>query len=135
MASLNKTLLIGRLGKDPEIRSTGTGTTVATITIATDEKYKDSSGQWQERTEWHRVVAFGPKGETMGKYLRKGSSVFIEGKLQTRSWDDKDGSKRYSTEIIVVDFQFLDSNGERSEPEQQYRSAANATVEDEDIPF
>lgn len=147
--SLNKVLLIGNLGKDPEVRQTGTGTTVVTLTLATNERYKDGSGQWTDKSEWHRVVAFGPRAETMGKYLKKGSPVFIEGQLQTRSWDDKDGTKKYMTEIVMRDFQFLDKATDRSSDRSSggypdvdqsagapdYAMSGSSSVDDEDIPF
>jgi single-strand DNA-binding protein len=108
MASLNKTMIIGRVGKDPDIRTTQNGKTVATLSVATSERYKDSQGQRQEKTEWHNVVIFGKTAEVVQKYLRKGSMVYIEGKLQTQSWDDQQsGQKRYKTEIVGDRMQML----------------------------
>lgn len=115
MASgVNKVLLIGRLGKDPEVRYTTTGGSVATFSVATNENWTDKNGQKQERTEWHRIVAWGKLGEICGQYLSKGREAFIEGRLQTREWTDKDGNKRYTTEIVASNVQFLGGSGERS---------------------
>jgi single-strand DNA-binding protein len=107
VGGLNKVLLIGHLGKDPELRTTGSGTSVANLSLATSEAYTDKSGQKQDKTEWHRVVAFGKLAENMGQYLRKGRQVFVEGKLQTRQWDDRDGNKRYTTEVVALNVVFL----------------------------
>jgi single-strand DNA-binding protein len=108
--SVNKVLLIGRLGSNPEIRYTNTGTAVANFNMATSENWNDKSGQRQERTEWHRVVVWGKLAELCEKYLAKGRQCFVEGRLQTRSWDDKDGNKKYTTEIVATTVQFLGSN-------------------------
>jgi len=105
--SVNKVLLIGRLGNNPEIRYTNTGTAVANFNLATSESWNDKTGQKQERTEWHRVVVWGKLAELCEKYLAKGRQCFVEGRLQTRSWDDKDGNKRYTTEIVANIVQFL----------------------------
>jgi single-strand DNA-binding protein len=105
--SVNKVLLIGRLGNNPEIRYTNTGTAVANFNLATSESWNDKQGQKQERTEWHRVVVWGKLAELCEKYLAKGRQCFVEGRLQTRSWDDKDGNKRYTTEIVASTVQFL----------------------------
>lgn len=105
--SVNKVLLIGRLGANPEIRRTNTGTTVANFNLATSENWNDKNGQRQERTEWHRVVVWGKLAELCEKYLSKGRQCFIEGRLQTRSWDDKEGNKKYTTEIVASTVQFL----------------------------
>ena len=99
--SLNKVTLIGNLGKDPEIRYTGDNRPIANLTIATSERWKDQSGQQQEKTEWHRVVVFGNLADVIQKYLKKGDSVYFEGKLQTRKWTDKEGQERYTTEVVV----------------------------------
>lgn len=109
MGSLNKALLIGRLGQDPEVRYTQNNTAVATINIATSERYKDTNGDWQEKTEWHRVVCWGRLAEVCQQYLKKGAQVYIEGPIQTRSWQDKDGQTRYTTEIKAGVLQMLDS--------------------------
>lgn len=112
MASVNKVILIGNLGADPELRQTQSGMAVANIRLATTDNRKDRDGNRQEKTEWHRIVAFGRTAELCGQYLSKGRQVYIEGRLQTRSWDDKDGNKRYSTEIVADNVTFL-SGGER----------------------
>ncbi len=111
MSSLNKAQLIGRLGQDPEVRYTQSNTAVATLSIATSERYKDSNGEQQERTEWHRVVAWGRLAEICQQYLNKGSLVYIEGPIQTRSWEDNQGQKRYTTEIKALQMTMLDSKG------------------------
>ena len=108
---LNKCTLIGNLGKDVEVRYTQSGTAVANFSIATTEKWKDKDGAQQEQTEWHNIVAFARLGEICGEYLSKGSKVYIEGRIQTRSWDDKDGNKRYTTEIVAKEMKMLDSKG------------------------
>lgn len=105
--SVNKVMLIGRLGNNPEIRYTNTGTAVANFNVATSENWNDKNGQKQERTEWHRVVVWGKLAELCEKYLSKGRQCFVEGRLQTRSWDDKEGNKRYTTEIVAATIQFL----------------------------
>jgi single-strand DNA-binding protein len=113
MASVNKVILVGRLGKDPEVRSTPSGVTVAKFTIATDEKFTDRSGEKQERTEWHNIVAWNKLGEICGQYLRKGKLVYIEGSIRTESWEDKEsGQKKYRTEIIANSMQMLDRRGD-----------------------
>lgn len=99
MASLNKVILIGNLGRDPEVRYTSTGQAVANFTVATNEAWTNKQGQREERTEWHRIVAWGALGERAGEYLRKGKQVYIEGRLQTRKWTDREGQERYTTEI------------------------------------
>ena len=109
MGSLNKAMIIGFLGQDPETRYTDNGTAVTTVSVATTSRWKDKqSGEQKERTEWHRCVAWGRQAETFAQFLKKGSQVYIEGELQTRSWEDKDGIKRYTTEIRVWQFSFLD---------------------------
>ncbi len=115
MAGVNKVIIVGRLGKDPEVRTVGNGGTVAQLTVATSENWVDKEGQKQERTEWHRVVAWGKLGEICGKHLAKGRQVYVEGRLQTRSWEDQQGQKKYSTEIVASTVQFLGAAGERSE--------------------
>jgi single-strand DNA-binding protein len=115
MAGVNKVIIVGRLGKDPEVRTVGNGGTVAQLTVATSENWVDKEGQKQERTEWHRVVAWGKLGEICGKHLSKGRQVYVEGRLQTRSWEDQQGQKKYSTEIVASTVQFLGAAGERSE--------------------
>ena len=111
MASVNKAILVGNLGRDPELRYTKSGGPVCNFTLATNEKWKGQDGQLNERTEWHRVVAFGRTGELCAQYLAKGRSVYLEGRIQTREWEDKEGSKRYTTEIIANTVQFLGGRG------------------------
>jgi single-strand DNA-binding protein len=113
MASINKVILVGRLGKDPEVKATPSGSTVAKFSLATDEKFTDREGNKQERTEWHNVIAWGKLGEICGQYLRKGKLVYIEGKIRTDSWEDKETKqKRYRTEIIADTMQMLDRKGD-----------------------
>ena len=110
---INKVILVGRLGKDPEIRSTPQGSTVAKFTVATDEKFTDREGNKQERTEWHNIAAWGKLGEICGQYLKKGKLVYIEGSIRTDSWDDKEsGQKKYRTEIIANTMKMLDRRGD-----------------------
>ena len=142
MAGINKVIIIGRLGRDPEVRYTQDGTAVANFSVATSEEWRDKdSGEKRERTEWHRIVAWRRLGELCGQYLSKGRQVYIEGKLQTRSWE-QDGVKRYSTEIVASDVQFLGGRdggpgGDASQggfqggpPEPPF-----ADDQDDDIPF
>ena len=113
--SVNKVILLGNVGKDPEIRSTTGGTMVANFTLATSDRTKDAQGNWQDRTEWHNLVAFTRTAEIVRDYVKKGSKLYIEGKIQTRSWDDKEtGAKRYRTEIIVNDLSLLSGREEGS---------------------
>jgi len=113
--SLNKVMLIGRLGADPEFRVTPNGSSVVNFNLATHESYKDKNGQKVERTEWHRIVAWDKLAETCKQYLTKGKLIYVEGKLTTRSWDDKEtGKKNYITEIVATDMTMLESKGERS---------------------
>ena len=142
-SSVNKVILVGRLGKDPEVRYTAGGKAVANFSIATDESYKDAQGEKQKKTEWHNVVVWGNSVEAfVQKYLHKGDMVYVEGKLQTRSWDDKDGNKKYTTEINVTDIKGLvTAPVDGGQPQQQRPAArpaqrqAAAQVNDEDIPF
>jgi single-strand DNA-binding protein len=113
---INKVIIVGRLGKDPEIRSTPSGTTVAKFTVATDEKFTDRNGEKQERTEWHNIAAWGKLGEICGQYLRKGKLVYIEGSIRTESWDDKEsGQKKYRTEIVANTMKMLDRRGDEGD--------------------
>lgn len=126
MASVNKVILIGNLGGDPEKRVTGSGQTVTTFNIATNERWTDKGGQKQERTEWHRIVVWGPQGESCAQYLSKGRPCYVEGRLQTRQWDDKEGNKRYTTEIVAQRVQFLGGqSGERRSDSSQSPSVAD----------
>jgi single-strand DNA-binding protein len=113
--SVNKVILIGNVGKDPEIRSSASGVMVANLTLATSDRQKDAQGNWQDRTEWHNLVVFNRTAEIVRDYVKKGSKLYIEGKIQTRSWDDKEsGQKRYRTEIIVNELVLLSSREEGS---------------------
>jgi len=112
MASVNKVILIGNLGRDPELRYTQGGQAVANFTLATNERFSTKDGDKQERTEWHRIVAWGRTGELCAQYLSKGRSVYLEGRLQTREWEDKEGQKRKTTEIVATTVQFLGGRGE-----------------------
>lgn len=144
---VNKVILIGNLGKDPEVRYSPNGGAVANITLATSESWKDkNTGEQVDKTEWHRVVFFRRLAEIAGEYLKKGSKVYIEGKLQTRKWQDKDGNDRYTTEIVANEMQMLDSRSGGSTSYNQQAAAptsstsnepamASAADFDDDIPF
>jgi single-strand DNA-binding protein len=110
--SVNKVILVGRLGRDPETRFTGGGQAVANFSVATDETYKDRAGERQKRTEWHKIVVWGKQAEIAQQYLKKGSLVFIEGRIQTREWQDKEGQKRTSFEIVATNFRMLGGRAE-----------------------
>ena len=110
--AINKVILIGNLGQDPEMRYTGNGTPVCNMRLATTERYKDANGEMVERTEWHSIVAWARLAEICGEYLRKGSKVYFEGQLQTRSWEDRDGNTRYTTEVRAREMMMLDSRGD-----------------------
>ncbi len=156
MASVNKVILIGNLGKDPEIKYTPSGAPIARFSLATNERTKDKDGNWTDRTEWHNIVAFQRTAEIAGEYLKKGRSVYIEGRIHTDTWDDKDtGQKRYKTEIYVNNLVMLGgaregegagmgggraaagkSNFDQRTPEGEPSQApAGAEITDEDIPF
>ena len=142
MGSVNKVILIGNLGRDPEVRHTPSGAPVATFSIATNEAWNTREGQREERTEWHRVVAFGKLAEICGQYLKKGKQVYVEGRLQTRSWDDRDGNKRYTTEIVANTMTMLGRAGEGSSDtyappiqDGDYPESSSSGPEDDDIPF
>jgi single-strand DNA-binding protein len=149
MKSVNKVILIGTLGRDPEIRSTASGMNVAKFSIATNERYKDRDGQWQERTEWHNIVCWQRLAEIVRDYTHKGDRIYIEGRLQTSSWDDKQtGEKKYKTEIVANDLVLIGGKGDSAGGGQRARSASandmnqsgpafeEATgITDEDIPF
>lgn len=112
---VNKVILIGNLGSDPEVKYTTSGVPVANVTLATNESWTDKNGERQERTEWHRLVIWRKTAEIVGQYLRKGSKIYVEGRLETRSWEDQSGQKKYTTEVVVNDLQMLDSRGESSD--------------------
>jgi len=156
--SINKVILIGNLGKDPEVKYTPSGTPVAKFSLATNEKYKDKGGEWQERTEWHNIVAWQRLAEIVGEYVKKGSKIYIEGRITTSSWEDKQsGEKKYRTEIVANDLVLLSGRGEGDGGEgggsyQRGASSGNAggmdqrsqhsdemasqaEITDEDIPF
>ena len=125
--SVNKVILLGNVGKDPEIRSTPGGVMVATFGLATSDRQKDAQGNWQDRTEWHNLVAFGRTAEIIRDYVKKGNKLYIEGALRTSSWDDKQsGQKRYKTEIIVNDLSLLSSREDGSGPGGYSRSASSS---------
>ncbi|MEE9553459.1 MAG: single-stranded DNA-binding protein [candidate division Zixibacteria bacterium] len=137
MASVNKAILIGNLGADPELRYTSGGTAVASFSIATTEKFKNKDGERQERTEWHNIVCWTRLAEIANEYLRKGNPVYIEGRIQTRNYDDKEGVKRYRTEIVAQQMQLLGGRP-RSEQEPSQPSAPpepQTPVDDDDLPF
>ncbi len=153
--SVNKAILVGRLGKDPETRYTSGGQAVATFNMATDSSYKDKTGERQKRTEWHRVKAWGKLAEIVQQYLKKGSLVFIEGRIETREWQDKEGVKRYTTEIVANEMRMLGGRGdgvvagagggthaagrsddyEHATPSDDFSAPSGPEINDEDIPF
>jgi single-strand DNA-binding protein len=154
--SVNKVILVGRLGRDPETRYTSGGQAVANFSVATDESYKDRNGERQKRTEWHKIVVWGKQAEIAQQYLKKGSLVFIEGRIQSREWQDKEGQKRTSFEIVASSFRMLggrgdgmaagsgagggasrgeDIGGHDSGPEDNFPAASGPEINDEDIPF
>jgi single-strand DNA-binding protein len=118
MASLNKVMLIGNLGKDPEVRYTAGGTAVASFSLATTDRIKGKDGNWEDKTEWHNITLWARLAEIAGEYLAKGKTVYIEGRLQTRKWTDKDGKDRYTTEIVGEKMQMLSAKGEGGAPRQ-----------------
>ena len=141
MSGVNKVIIVGRLGQDPEVKTIAGGNTVARLNVATSENWNDKSGQKQERTEWHRIVVWGKLAELCGKYLSKGRQVYVEGRLQTRSWEDQQGQKKYTTEIVASTVQFLgagqsagagshmDQDDSQGFPEPSFDNA------DDEIPF
>ncbi|RKX64912.1 MAG: single-stranded DNA-binding protein [Thermodesulfobacteriota bacterium] len=134
MAAINKVILIGHLGADPELRYTPNGTPVANFRIATTERWTNKQGERMESTEWHRIVAWGKLGEFCGQYLNKGKQVYIEGRLRTRSWEDKDGKKQWTTEIIAQRLQLLGKPEKSSTPPEEL-AAPEEVPSEEDIPF
>ena len=153
--SVNKVILVGNLGKDPEVKYTPSGTAVAKLTLATNERFKDKGGEWQDRTEWHNLVLWQRQAEIAGEYLKKGSKIYVEGRLQTRSWEDQQTKqKRYMTEVVVNDLVLLGGKGEGGGDDFGGRSraaaaggnnfdqrvpepepAAASPITDDDIPF
>ncbi|MBE9540860.1 MAG: single-stranded DNA-binding protein [Proteobacteria bacterium] len=139
MAGVNKAILIGRLGADPEVRYTNSGTAVANFNMATSVNFTDKNGEKTEKTEWHRIVAFGRLGEICGEYLSKGKQVYIEGRLQTREWEDRDGNKKRTTEIVAGTMQMLGAasdkvRGDVSDEPPPVSDIPNIGTED-DVPF
>ena len=134
MASLNKVLLIGNTGRDPEVRYTASGTAVASFSLATSEKFKNKNGEWEERTEWHNIILWGRLAEIAGEYLAKGKTVYIEGRLQTRKWQDRDGKDRYTTEIVGEKMQML-SRKDGSNHEEAGQSHEGPGFPEGDDPF
>src|SRR5262249_29918201 len=153
--SVNKVILVGNLGKDPEVKYTPSGVPVAKSSLANNERYKDNAGEWQDRTEWHNIVAWQRLAEIVGEYVKKGSKIYIEGRLQTSSWEDKQsGEKKYRTEIVAQDLVLLSGRGEGDGEGRALRGASagsgasmdqrtphvdeaaqSAEITDEDIPF
>lgn len=140
--NINKVIIIGRLTRDPEVRNTTTGMTVTNFTVATSSKWKGQDGQMNEKTEFHNVVAWGKRGEVIGQYMNKGQEIYVEGRLETRSWDDKDTNKKmYRTEIILENFEFGAKSNSTSQKTQatnnfsnQNNNSTDSIVKDEDIP-
>lgn len=140
--SVNKVILVGNLGKDPEVRFTNSGSAVARLAVATSEVWNDRDGNRQERTEWHNVVVWGKQGEHCGQYLAKGRQVYVEGSIRTRSYDDKSGTKRYVTEVVAQRVQFLGGGGgtrlaqqAESAPADDAQSGGGQPPIDDDVPF
>ncbi|HEY2392519.1 MAG TPA: single-stranded DNA-binding protein [Candidatus Angelobacter sp.] len=153
--SVNKVILVGNLGKDPEVKFTPSGVPVAKFSLATNERFKDKGGEWQDRTEWHNIVAWQRLAEIIGEYVKKGSKIYIEGRLQTSSWEDKQsGEKKYRTEVVASDLVLLGGRGEGGGGDHEGRSSrggassfdqrsshseehapSSAEITDEDIPF
>lgn len=151
---INKVILIGNLGSDPEVKYTPSGAAVANVSLATNESWNDRNGERQERTEWHRLVFWSRLAEIVGQYLKKGSKIYVEGRLQTRQWDDQSGQKRYTTEIVASEMQMLDGRGEAmdggggpppssgpgdygppSGPQGDAGPPASSGPQDDDLPF
>jgi single-strand DNA-binding protein len=136
---LNRVMLIGRLGGDPEVRSTSNGTQVTNFTLATSEKWSGPDGNKQERTEWHRIVVFGKLAEVCGKYLNKGKLIYVGGRIQTKQWEDKEGKKRYTTEIIAYEMQMLGGGPAQEKADSIFEPQPPVPPDnigaDDDIPF
>lgn len=144
MAGVNKVIILGRLGKDPELRALDSGSKVCTMTIATSESYKNQQGERQEKTEWHSIILWNKLAELADSYLQKGREVYIEGKLQTRSWEDQTGQKKYKTEIMATSLNFVGSKSDNAPvPQQQYPKPQNEAeigsefpdAQEDDLPF
>ena len=146
---VNRVTLVGRLGRDPEMRQTGTGTPIVNFSVATNESWKDKNGEQQERTEWHKIIAWGRLAEICNEYLTKGKQVYIEGRLQTNEWEDKDGNKRYTTEVVANEMKMLGTRSEEdyTSPSEQASSHTSPSEQaseggemdsgltEDDIPF
>lgn len=137
---INKAILVGRLGADPEVRYTPDGLMVTNFNLATDEVRKDKAGERIQKTEWHRIVTFGKLAEICGNYLAKGKLVYLEGRIQTKAWEDKDGNKRSTTEIVASDMKMLDSKGQSKAPGAAGNEApppyfSSESLPDDDVPF
>ena len=139
MASVNKVILVGNLGSDPEVRYSPSGTAIANFSLATTEQWTNKDGGKEEKTEWHRIVAFNRLGEICGEYLHKGKQVYIEGKLQTRAWEDKEGNKRYTTEIVAFIMQMLGPKGRDNDTAGRMSERPPVeeplSIPDDEIPF
>lgn len=154
MKSVNKVILLGNVGKDPEVKFTPNGTAVAKFSLATNEKFKDKSGEFQERTEWHNLIAWQRLAEIVGEYVKKGNKIYVEGRIQTSSWDDKtSGEKKYRTEVVINDLVLLSGRGDGGgearprttssdssssmdqRPTHPDETSQHAQITDEDIPF
>jgi single-strand DNA-binding protein len=144
MSGVNKVILVGNLGSDPELRHTPSGATVANFRVATNEVFTNRNGERNERTEWHRIVAFGRLAEICGQYLKKGKQVYLEGRIQTRDWEDQTGNKRYTTEVVATQMVMLGRAGDASytvdadaqqTPSDDSQAAESGTGEDDDLPF
>ncbi len=127
---LNKVMLIGNLGADPEIKYSASGTPIASFNIATSDNRKNKDGEWEDRTEWHKVVMFGRQAEVCKDYLKKGSKIFVEGRLQTRSWDDQSGQKKYLTEVVGNNMVMLDPRGQVSSTDESEHDTPDSHSED-----
>jgi single-strand DNA-binding protein len=134
---MNKVVLFGRLGRDPEVRGTAENGKVCNISLATTERFKDKAGEWQEATEWHRVVAFGRTAETCEQYLAKGREILVEGRLRTRDWEDQSGTKRYTTEVVAANVTFAGGRGSGAEDRPYGNGGGRGRVVDldDEIPF
>jgi len=135
MASVNKAILIGNLGKDPDLRYTPSGQAVATFSLATNERYKDKDGQLVDRTEWHNIVVWGKQAETAKEYLKKGRQIFVDGRIAYRTYDDREGNKRYITEVVAQRIQFLGRREEVPETVPAEPEMDAPTSEEENLPF
>lgn len=140
--TVNKVILLGRLGQDPEMRYAPSGTAIATFSLATNSRQKSNEGEWVDKTEWHNILAFGKTAEVAGEYLKKGKQLYVEGRLQTSSWEDQQGQKRYKTEIVVSELQMIGPKGdEDSSPPPQKEKSNTPDVqeppveEEDDLPF